>query len=292
MNTTTTTTTTLAPSDTLLTLEDVCQLLRTYGVTLKPVEIAVYRRAVVHRSYTTRGRQNLLQGNAACPADRVPLQERSNERLEFLGDAVLSLIVAKYLFDRYPDQDEGFLTQMRSKLVNGRSLADLAHRIGLDRFVLASRSVEGRMPVFEDLFEAFVGAIFVDFNRKRVVGSSGTNDALSGLGFQVAERWVTGVLDACIDFATIVQARTTPKELLITHCLRTARGRPAWRVSDTPKGFQAVVRDAEGRTLGTGTGKSRKAAEFAASSAALRYLGVATPASHQSDAPISSFRSV
>jgi len=87
----------------------------------------------------------------------------SNERLEYLGDAVLSTIVADYLFKKFPLKDEGFLTEMRSKIVSRNSLNKLSYKLGLDKFIesngdagIHSNSING------DAFEAFAGAMYLD----------------------------------------------------------------------------------------------------------------------------------
>jgi ribonuclease-3 len=87
----------------------------------------------------------------------------SNERLEYLGDAVLSSIVADYLFKKFPYKEEGFLTEMRSKLVSRDQLNKLSRKLGLDQFIQSNqdsrnfyRSMQG------DAFEAFLGALYID----------------------------------------------------------------------------------------------------------------------------------
>lgn len=92
---------------------------------------------------------------------------QSNERLEFLGDAVLELCITEELFSRYPDADEGLLTTFRAKLVNERALADLALAMGLDKALLLGRGeeVQGgrqRPGLLSDAFESLLGAIFLD----------------------------------------------------------------------------------------------------------------------------------
>jgi len=91
----------------------------------------------------------------------------SNERLEYLGDAVIDLIVGKYLFNKFPDKDEGYLTKTRSMLVNKSALYDAAERINLDEYLLVSENFakalpDGSQSVLSDGFEAIVGAIFKD----------------------------------------------------------------------------------------------------------------------------------
>lgn len=108
-------------------------------------------RAFLHRSY--------LEQNSEL--------ETSNERLEFLGDAVLSVIVADYLFKKYPDEDEGFLTKARAKFVNKLALADAADSIGLSEFLLVGKNLsttftQNSKTIQADAFEALIGAIYLD----------------------------------------------------------------------------------------------------------------------------------
>ena len=91
----------------------------------------------------------------------------SNERLEFLGDSVLNLVVAGYLFEEFPDKDEGFLTKVRAKLVNRTALADAAEFIHLVDFILVSKNLSnsfknGSRTVLADATEALIGAIYLD----------------------------------------------------------------------------------------------------------------------------------
>jgi ribonuclease-3 len=91
----------------------------------------------------------------------------NNERLEFLGDSVLSTIVAEYLFMKYPHKDEGFLTKMRSKIVKRNALNEIADKMGLD-LILADFSV-GKMSssMLGNALEALVGAIYIEFGYKK-----------------------------------------------------------------------------------------------------------------------------
>ncbi len=114
-----------------------------------------YIQALTHRSF-------LEQNND---------YDISNERLEFLGDSVLSLSVAEYLFDEFPDKDEGFLTKVRAKLVNKMTLAEAAENIKLVRFILVSNNVKntflpGAKTILSDGLEALIGAIYLDNGLK------------------------------------------------------------------------------------------------------------------------------
>ena len=101
---------------------------------MKIKNTSYYQRALVHKSI-----------HKAVKKYQGPLQEylqEHNERMEFLGDSVLSLIVANYLYHRYPDRDEGFLTRIKTKLVNGTQLANLARKIDLGKYILMSNHVQ------------------------------------------------------------------------------------------------------------------------------------------------------
>jgi ribonuclease-3 len=87
----------------------------------------------------------------------------NNERLEYLGDAILGTIVAEYLYNRFPFKDEGFLTQMRSRVVNRSFLTQLAFKMRLNRFVISNaNSVSESSHLYGDLLEAFIGALYLD----------------------------------------------------------------------------------------------------------------------------------
>jgi ribonuclease-3 len=89
----------------------------------------------------------------------------SNERLEYLGDAVLGMIVADYLFKRFPYKDEGFLTEIRSRIVSRESLNNLARKLGIDELVnydSKRKSASSFKYLYGDAMEAFIGAVFLD----------------------------------------------------------------------------------------------------------------------------------
>ena len=116
----------------------------------KPVNISLYKTALTHRSIREGADEN-------------------NERLEYLGDAVLSALIADYLFKRYPYKEEGFLTEMRSKMVNRQQLNDIAVRMGLKKITLFNK-LDGSLKVsqiFGNTLEALVGAIYLDLGYKK-----------------------------------------------------------------------------------------------------------------------------
>jgi ribonuclease-3 len=115
-----------------------------------PNNISLYKTALTHRS---------VRENA----------DENNERLEYLGDAVLSALIADYLFMRYPYREEGFLTEMRSKMVNRQQLNEIALRMGLKKITLYNKS-DGSLKIsqiFGNTLEALVGAIYLDRGYKK-----------------------------------------------------------------------------------------------------------------------------
>lgn len=115
-----------------------------------PGNISLYRTALTHRSIRENTHEN-------------------NERLEYLGDAILSALVADYLFKRYPYKGEGYLTEMRSKMVNRQQLNEIAVRMGLKKITLYNKS-DGSLKVsqiFGNTLESLVGAIYLDKGYKK-----------------------------------------------------------------------------------------------------------------------------
>lgn len=116
----------------------------------KPRNVSLYKAALTHRSVRDGSDEN-------------------NERLEYLGDAVLSALIADYLFKRYPYKEEGFLTEMRSKMVNRQQLNDIAVRMGLKKITLYNKldSSLKVSQIFGNTLEALVGAIYLDEGYKK-----------------------------------------------------------------------------------------------------------------------------
>ena len=113
-----------------------------------PTNLAVYKLAFSHRS------------NAEEHPSGIKL---SNERLEYLGDAVLGAVVAELLFKKFPYKEEGFLTEMRSKIVNREHLNRLALKLGIDHFMNGSIDPSAKSrSVYGDAFEALIGAVYID----------------------------------------------------------------------------------------------------------------------------------
>ena len=188
----------------------------------------------------------------------------SNERLEFLGDAVLDLIVAQELVARFPDSPEGHLTQMRASLVNTASLAQTAGGLGLGSWLLVGRG-EAEMGGIErksnlaNAFEALVAALFLD------------------RGYDAAREFVVRVMDAELgSVGDLGRPLRHPKSLLHEVAMKRGCSPPTYEVVDR-RGpdhgptftVQALV---DGTPVGEGTGRSKQEAESAAAEEALSRL--------------------
>jgi len=117
-----------------------------------PHNISVYKLAFSHRSEATESINDI---------------QLTNERLEYLGDAILGAIIADMLFRRYPFRDEGFLTEMRSRLVSRAHLKTVALKIGIDKFMLNKSTPGTFRSMYGDAFEALIGAIYIDRGYKK-----------------------------------------------------------------------------------------------------------------------------
>ena len=190
--------------------------------------------------------------------------DESNQRLEFLGDAVLGLIVAQELLTRFPEWPEGRLTQVRASLVDGQSLSKIAARLGLgDWLVMGRGEIERggseRRSNLADAFEALMGALFLD------------------QGYDASRDFAVRVMGVELDLAgESGAAQRHPKSLLHEAAMERGYGPPVYETIDMDGPshdpiftVQAMV---NGVALGTGQGPSKKSAGAEAAAEALREL--------------------
>jgi ribonuclease III len=208
----------------------------------------LYLRALRHRS--------ILADDSYMPSD-------SYERLEFLGDAVLDLIVTEVIFERFPEENEGFLTKLRAKLVRGDSLARYAKYLELHSILVVGERARGQgiefsKSVLSDVFEALVGAIYID------------------QGYEKAAAFVKEIINNRVDFDEIVDTLDNHKSLLLEYAQAHKLTIPVYEVvRESGPGHDKtfVIRVLIGEEeLGTGTGKSKKEAEQKAARNALKQL--------------------
>ena len=187
-----------------------------------------------------------------------------NERLEFLGDAVVSLAISGAIFERHPDDDEGVLSARRAAIVSTSGLSRLAGRLELGDLILlgegeSARGGRRRPSLLASAFEAVTGAIYLD------------------LGWAATRDWLVQLARPELEHDAPVGSLKSPKSRLQEHTQRTSGGRPTYRVLDATgpdheKLFSIEV-SVEGDVLGRGEGPSRRIAETAAAAEALDALG-------------------
>lgn len=218
------------------------------GIVLRDQE--AIRQAFVHSSFFN-------ENPGALPGH--------NERLEFLGDAVIGHVVSRLLYDRYPDEDEGFLTARRAALVNRDSLAEIAIELGLDRFLLLGRGeAEGggaaRPSLLAATFEALAGAVAVSE------------------GYRATHHWLRRLFAARLARGGSDEPPKSAKSRLQEWTQRHHRQKPQYELIEQvgPAHRQAftVAAIVDGRSIATGHGTSRQRAEEDAAAATLAVLQV------------------
>jgi ribonuclease-3 len=211
-----------------------------------PGNFDLYKLALTHKSVS----QEIKTG-----------VRESNERLEFLGDAILGAVVADYIYKRFPFKDEGFLTKLRSKMVSRVNINKLSTKLGIDQLIDSNIENErGAVSLKGDALEAFIGAIYVDKGYKKAYSF-------------ILDRLVR----AHIDMEDMVNKDTDYKSKLIEY------------IQSEKKQLKYVVAEESGNSynklyvinaiidsdlVGTGKGHSKKTAEQAASEEACKKLGI------------------
>jgi ribonuclease-3 len=191
---------------------------------------------------------------------------RHNQRLEFLGDAVLGLVLTRELYDKFPEVSEGPLTKARAQMINRKTLAEQARQIALQDYLILSRGEEAnlgrsRASALGDAFEALLGAIFLDG------------------GFDQARAFVLRSFRRAFGELTAIPTLDNPKGELQEMLQATSPDAPHYEMvratgPDHDRDFECIVSHA-GIELGRGAGKSKKSAESEAAIAALKVLRAA-----------------
>ncbi len=156
----------------LITENDIMQILKKYNVNIDKVNhLEYFQQSFTHKSYCKRVYytdeiMSAARKELGNPPNLLELFDKSYERLEYFGDRVLKVIVSMYLFHRFPNQDEGFMTRLQTKIEDKKNLAVMCKEMGLNKYFIISKQIEslnGRSldKIHEDVFEAFVGALFL-----------------------------------------------------------------------------------------------------------------------------------
>ncbi len=219
----------------------------TAGVEFK--DKALLKQAFIHRSYINENRASGLE---------------HNERLEFLGDAVLELAITNYLYKKFPEMNEGELTSLRSALVNADTCAEVAQKLGANDFLLLSKGESkdngrARQYILANTLEAFIGAIYMD------------------QGFDSAEKFIlahiTPLTEGIIEKGTWIDAKSLFQEKAQEHENTTPSYKTLYESGpDHDKKFTIGVYIGN-ELVGQGDGKSKQDAEQEAARNALKNKG-------------------
>jgi len=205
------------PNNRLITREEVEKILNYFGPigeNGEPIKIGnleLYQSAFIHESY-----HQAVQNYINYPTQDTPIylnyiSKESSERLEFLGDHILKSCIGRYIFERFPDEREGFLTKLKIKIEKCSMLHKFAVTLGFKKFLLLSLQIENQTILgtgdrgrdtpsyYEDAFEAFLGAIMLDFNE---------------YGYLYADRFVRKIIENVIDFAELISINDNFKDSL------------------------------------------------------------------------------
>ena len=272
----------------LLQSRDLQEIFNNNGLNdIKFKNIDLYRVAFVHKSYCTMKNIDFDKSNINRPADCLPLQDMSYERLEFLGDSLIGMIVANYLYNRFPDQNEGFLSKIRTKIVNGRMLGYLSDKIGFPKFAIISKQVEetgGRdnFKIMEDIFEAFIGALFLDFQTEydKVQLPNNINiSPFTGAGYFIVESFIIYIIENYIDFCELIRIKNNYKDMLVSYMMHNLQDVPKFYevkilMKDNMRIFTYCIKDRNNAIIATSTGSNKKDAENNTAKEALLYYNV------------------
>jgi len=205
----------------------------------KPLNLSLYKLAIIHTSMAKKNSKGVKE---------------SNERLEYLGDAILGAVIADFLFKKYPFKDEGFLTRVRSRIVNREALNNLGKRVGLNQLVEYDKSKRNKLShksLYGDTLEALVGAVYLD------------------KGYRHCQSFILNkLITPYFDIDEVVNSDTNYKSKIIEYAQKESKS-VRFEIIDVTtdkhhKEFTAQV-FVNDKAYGTGFGHSKKKAEQNAS---------------------------
>ncbi len=201
-------------------------------LTFPPKNLRLYQTAFITRS-------------EAVTLNGIPV---NNERLEFLGDTVISTIIAEYLYNLFPDKDEGSLTKLRARIVNRNTLNEIALTLRIDKYIQYNRQSENQQRhIYGDVFEAFIGALFLDQGYRKT--KKYFLKTLFGKYIPFHK-----ILENNMDFKSMMVEWAQKNHIKISFVTREQK-------ESNGKSFFRTLLQTGNEILGTGTGPSKKEAE-------------------------------
>jgi dsRNA-specific ribonuclease len=240
--------------NTEVSLKFLSDILKKYGVPDTVHNINLYKRAFVHKSYCKRPKLDNEVNNITIvekPGNCIPLKTKSNERLEFLGDGVLECVTKYYLYRRFPKENEGFMTEKKIALVKNETIGRMAYEMGLNRHYILSKNAEEKktrtnLKKLGCLFEAFLGALFLDFNKISIHDDEKwfDNVFVTGPGFQIAQIFIENVFEKHINWLELVNNNDNYKNQLQVQLQQAFKVTPIYKeinVWDEEEGYHMGV---------------------------------------------------
>lgn len=270
----------------LLTEKFVNNIFKKYEIKYKIKHLGNFQLAMIHISYldktvltdkTTKLLKNIEPISDENLKFALPLQEKSYGRLEYLGDAVIHHILAEYLFNRYEDQGEGFLTKLRIKIEKAETLSNLSKILGLHKYAIIARNLEMNnkrncdVHLTEDIFEAFFGALSMETD------------------YLTCKNLLINIIEKELDFSELLLKDDNYKDRLMIYYHTQKWTEPKYiedkslfkDSSQNDKGiilmqrvFTINVKSHDGIIIGTGSGNTKTDAEQEAARKALIQLGI------------------
>ena len=227
----------------------------------QPKDISLYQTAFIHKSYNPLEDYKEFTKPEGC----LPLQDKSYETLEFLGDSLLGCMTAEYLYKRFEGEDEGFMTKIKTRIVNGEQLCYLATQLGMSPYLIISKHIEencsGRQNqhILEDVLEAFIGALYLD----------------SG-DYILIQRFVVNLIECHLDLPEIILKDTNYKDQILRYFQHNFKVYPTYhhleKLEDDTEFKCELLKEDE--VICIGEGKTKKKAEQNASYNALVQFNV------------------
>lgn len=274
------------PRNKIIDDSTIIAILTKYGITESPPQPNLFRQACIHKSYVDRtelwaserdddAQEQIL---AERPPNCLPLQEADNEECEFAGDSILGCVIALYLYERYAGKGEGFLTRLRTRIVNNKMLGTLAKKMGFEPWIIVSRHVEevcagGRsnLRLLGSMFEAWVHALYKNFEHEQSPGT----------GFTVVQKFLISVIQKHVNFVELITDDNNFKDQLLRFFQSKFHQPPRYKEVEVvgpphDRTFTMGVIDPtdETKILARSTARNKKVAEQEASRLALVALGV------------------
>ena len=261
-----------------ITQDTIERILRAYGWRGNLVKPELFKQACVHKSYVNRPEEwaeqaaltNEVMEIAPKPDNCLDLKEADNEEMEFVGDSILGNIVALYIYERYPGQGEGFMTKLKTRIVNNKTLGEIARKMGFSQWIIISRHVEevcnGRnnLRMLGSMLEAWMGALYI-------------HEGKGGRGYERCQDWFIQIIEKYIDFAELITDDNNFKDQLLRFYQSRWHQPPKYKEVEVvgpphDRTFTMGVLDVQGNILATYTARNKKVAEQEASRLALERL--------------------